>query len=173
LPVVWLPELGRIRIGASAILEVHAIPADEQGRPEARRLTALRDALASTSSATGIGLAATDGGQLSAWTPLQRDSVGAVLDPDDLASRLTTMLSVLAGFAATGSAEVGFATGITTSITLAEGRVSDLPRQTTRSRTSMSPVRVPAMDVLPSHRIAVNARGIGEELAARILLDFR
>jgi hypothetical protein len=173
LPVVWLPELGRTRIGASAILEVHAIPAGEHGRPEARRLAALGDELASTSSATGIGLAVTDGGQLSAWTPLQRDSVGAVLDPDDLASRLTTMLSVLAGFVAKGSAEVGFATGITTSITLAEGSVSDLPRQTTRSRTSMSPIRVPAADVLPSHRLAVNARGIGEELAARILLAFR
>ena len=173
LPVVWLPELGRTRIGASAILELHAIPADEHGRPEARRLAALRDELASTSSATGIGLAVTDSGQLSAWTPLQHDSVGAVLDPGDLASRLASMLSLLAGFAAGGTAEVGFAAGVTTSITLAEGSVTDLPRLTTRSRTSMSPIRVPATDVLPSHRLAVNARGIGEELAARILLAFR
>jgi hypothetical protein len=37
----------------------------------------------------------------------------------------------------------------------------------------MSPIRVPAQDVLPFSRLAISPRDIGEELAARILLAFR
>jgi hypothetical protein len=124
-------------------------------------------------SATGSGLAVTPSGQRSAWIPLPRDLVGAVLDPDDLASKLTTLLSALAAIATAGPPEIGFATGIITSITLAEGRLASLPRVTKRSRTSMSPIRVPAQDVLPFYRLAISPRDIGEELAARILLAFR
>lgn len=194
LAAVWLPDIGRVRIAGSAMLEVHVVPVDDSGRLEARRLAALADELAVigrtaqlfaadedltisepaiVTSATGAGLAVILSGQRSAWIPLPRDPVGAVLDPDDLASRLTTLLSVLAGIGTAGPPEVGFATGVITSITLAEGRVADLPRLTKRSRTSMSPIRVPAQDVLPFHRLAINSRDIGEELAARILLAFR
>jgi hypothetical protein len=136
-------------IASSAVLEVHVIPVDDSGRLEVRRLASLGDELADTgrmvrlfaadedlttsergivTSATGSGLAVTLSGQRSAWIPLPRDRAGAVLDPDDLASRLTTLLSVLARIAAAGPPEVGFATGVTTSITLAEGRVADMPR---------------------------------------------
>jgi hypothetical protein len=194
LPAVWLPDVGRVRIASSAVLEVHVIPVDDSGRLEARRLATLGLELADTgrmarlfaagedlttselgivTSATGSGLAVTLSGQRSAWIPLPRDRVGAVLDSDDLVSRLTTLLSVLARIASAGSSEVGFATGVTTSITLAEGRVADLPRVMKRSRTSMSPIRVPAQEVLPFHRLVVDPRDIGEELAARILLAFR
>jgi len=194
LPAVWLPDVGRVRIASSAVLEVHVIPVDDGGRLEVRRLAILGDELADAgrmarlfaagedlttsepgivSSATGTGLAVTLSGQRSAWIPLPRDLVGAVLDPDDLASRLTALLSVLARIATAGPPEVGFATGVTTSITLAEGRVADLPRVMKRSRTSMSPIRVPAQDVVPFHRLAVNPRDIAEELTARILLAFR
>jgi hypothetical protein len=194
LPAVWLPDVGRVRIASSAVLEVHVVPMGDSGRLEARRLISLGDELAAfgrtaqlftaeedlatrepavVASATGSGLAVTLSGQRSGWIPLPRDLVGAVLDPDDLASKLTTLLSVLASIATAGPPEVGFATGIITSITLAEGRVASLPRVAKRSRTSMSPIRVPAQDVLPFSRLAISPRDIGEELAARILLAFR
>jgi hypothetical protein len=194
LPAVWLPDVGRVRIASSAVLEVHVVPVGDSGRLEARRLISLGDELAAfgrtaqlftaeedlatrepavVASATGSGLAVTLSGQRSGWIPLPRDLVGAVLDPDDLASKLTTLLSVLASIATAGPPEVGFATGIITSITLAEGRVASLPRVAKRSRTSMSPIRVPAQDVLPFSRLAISPRDIGEELAARILLAFR
>lgn len=194
LPTVWLPDIGHVRIASSAVLEVHVVPVDGNGRLEARRLATLSDELAVigrtaqlfaadedltisepaiVTSATGAGLAVALSGQRSAWIPLPRDPIGAVLDPDDLASRLTTMMSVLADIGTAGPPKVGLATGVSTSITLSEGRVADLPRLTKRSRTSMSPIRVPAQDVLPFHRLATNSRGISEELAARILLAFR
>ena len=45
----------------------------------------------------GAGLAVTRAGQRSAWLPLPRDGLGAVLDPADVRDRLTTLLSALVG----------------------------------------------------------------------------
>ena len=194
LPAMWLPELGALGTRGSAILEIHLVPVERGTLTEARRLLALRDELATlgweeglfgpaervsagepatVASVTGKGLAVTGGGQRSAWQPLPKDTLGAVLEPVDVLARLTALMSVLVRIRMPGSAEAGLATGVTPSIMVSEGRVSDLPRRLARQRTSMSPVRVPAAEALPYARIVSNPHDVAEELCARLFLAFR
>jgi nucleoside phosphorylase len=194
LPTVWLPDLGPPRAAASAILELHLIPV-EVGLPlQARRLAALADELtalgragklfepaddllrgdpATVISAAGTGLAVTRSGQRSAWQPLPKDTIGAILDPADVASRLAAMLHLLAQIAIGEPAEAGLAVGVIPAIPVAEGRIADLPRTIRRQRTSMSAVRVPAVDALPCACLVSQSHDIAEELAARLLVAFR
>jgi nucleoside phosphorylase len=194
LPTVWLSELAPGRNTASAILELHLVPADQTVRLEVRRLAALKNELATlgrreslfdyteglstgdpavVTSAAGSGLAVTRGCQRSAWQPLPKDGLGAVLDPADVFERLKALLGVLLQIDVPSLVEMGCAVGITQSILLSEGRVSDLPRRTARLRTSMAPVRVPADDVVRSVHITADAGEVAEELCARLTQVFR
>jgi len=194
LPATWLPDLGAPRAAGSASLEVHLIPAGQDAAPQARRLTALRAELAAlgrvehlfasdeeltssdpatVGSARGNGLAVTATGQRSAWQALPRDTLGAVLDPADLTRRLAALLRVIVRIQAPVPVEAGLAVGITPSIPVSEGLMSDLPRRTLRKRTSMARVRVPARDVLRFARIAACPGDVADELSARLLLAIR
>jgi nucleoside phosphorylase len=195
LPMLWLPQFGSSLVAASAILELSLVPAQPSVLLEARRLAALTDELkalgravnmfgpapnlsshgdpAAVISADGTGLAVTRSGQRSAWKPLPKDTLGAVLDPADTAGHLAALLSVLLRIEVPSPAEAGLAVGVTPSIPVSEGRVSDLPRKAARLRTSMSPVRVLAADVLPFACITARPGDVAEELCARLFLAFR
>lgn len=194
LPTSWLPELAPARTRASAFLELHLMPASQSAPLEARRLAALRRELselgrtrnlfdpgeglsasdpATVVSAAGNGLAVTRSGQRSAWMPLPKDTWGAVLDPADVVGRLADLLSALLRIQLPSPAEAGLAVGITSSILLSEGDVPGLPRTSTRQRTSMTPVRVPAADVLSFADVTASPRNVAAELSARLLLAFR
>lgn len=194
LPTMWLPDLGSRRTATSAILELHLVPFHQEGPLEARRLAALQAELialgraaglfepaenlsgsdpATVMSAAGSGLAVTRSGQLSAWKPLPGDALGAVLDPADAAGRLADLLQMLVSLRTPHPAEAGLAVGVTPSVMLSEGHVSDLPRLAGRQRTSMSPVRVPAADVLSLTSIVASPHDVAEELSARLLQAFR
>jgi nucleoside phosphorylase len=194
LPVRWLAALGPVRLGAAAVLELHLVPAGPGAPLEARRLAALGTELSALGRAEGMfestqesmaaeavlvtsrdgaGLAVTRAGQRSAWLPLPRDGLGAVLDPADVRDRLTTLLSALVGIDLPDPAQASLAPGITTTVLLAEGQVTALPRQGSRQRTSMAAVRVPAADTLPYAAITAVPAGVAEELTARLILAFR
>jgi hypothetical protein len=119
------------------------------------------------------GLAVTRRGERCGWQPLPRDSLGSVLDEEDLTSRLAVLLTVLSAIGVPPPRQAAVAAGVTPSVLLAEGRVSDMPRTATRGRTSLTPVRVPAADALPWAQVAARPADVAAELAARLLSAFR
>ena len=68
--------------------------------------------------------------------------------------------------------EAGLAVAVVPAVPLAEGRAADLPR-TTRGRTSLLPLLVPAADALPWSHITRRPTDAAAELSARLLLAFR
>ena len=110
LAALWPPDLGVARARGLAAVEL-CIPPTRPGTPlEARRLAALSGELAALGRATGLfepahdvaervspaaaataggaGLAVARGGERCGWLPLPADTLGAVLDPEDLPARL-------------------------------------------------------------------------------------
>jgi nucleoside phosphorylase len=195
LVAVWSADLGGSRQRGKAIVELCLIPAEPVAALEARRLAALPAELTALGAAAGVfppgrevsqrcdrsavadaggvGLAITRDGERCGWQELPRDTRGSVLDQDDLAAQLAALITALTGIDAPCPWEAGLAVGVTPSVLLAEGRVADLPRTSTRGRTSLTPLRVPAADVLPWARIAADPAVVAAELAARLLLAFR
>jgi hypothetical protein len=129
-----------------------------------------RAAIAATARA---GFAITRRDERCGWQPLARDSLGSVLDEEDLTSRLTALLTVLSTIGLPPPRQAAVAVGVTPSVMLAEGRVDDMPRTATRGRTSLTPLRVPAADVLPWEQLAACPADVAAELAARLLSAFR
>lgn len=195
LPVGWLPDFGPPRTTGSSLLELHLVSADPLATTvETRRLAGIKDQLAALGraeklftlteglsatdpatvfTAAGSGLAVTHDGQRSAWQPLPKDSLGAVIDTEDVVGRLTALLNALVRIDAPTPVRAGLAVGISGNGILSEGRVADLPRKTARLRTSTAPLRVQPGDTLPYARVTDNPHDVAEELAARLLLAFR
>jgi nucleoside phosphorylase len=195
LPAIWLPDLGVPSQRGKTIVELCLLPAGPIAPLEARQLAALpaelttlgRAAAVFTSDqdvsetcntsavadAAGAGLAITRNGERCGWKKLPQDLLGSVLDQEDLTARLAALLSALTGLDAPCPQEAGVAVAVTPSVLLAEGRVADLPRTSARGRTSLTPLRVPAADVLPWARIAADPADVSAELSARLLLAFR
>ncbi|MGK5552715.1 hypothetical protein ACSNOI_13970 [Actinomadura kijaniata] len=190
----WLFDLGLVDSRSPAVLELHLIPAGEGQRVRTLRLTSLSDELkvlgrktglfgtneelrtkepATVISASGAGLGVTRDGQRSAWQPLPKDAMGAVLDPADLVDRLTDLLSALIAIDLPAPAEVGFAIGVTHPYTVAEGRVTDIPRPQANNRKSALPVRVPADDGVVFSFLVSDPKDIADELCLRLLQAFR
>jgi nucleoside phosphorylase len=197
LPVTWRRDLDAGWNAVSGVLELHVVPVDQQARLEMRRLATLGEELAmlgrsqglfgaaeevqcvaagavATAVTKGSGLAVTRGGQRSTWQPLPHDMLGAVLDADDLVERLTTMLALLIELNAPEPAEVGLAVAIDPATMVSEGRVADMPRSRAHIAISLpTSVQVRADDALRFDRLTADAAGIGEEMAARLLAQFR
>jgi nucleoside phosphorylase len=196
LPAVWPRDLGVPPPRGAAVLELCLLPVAPGPSLMMRNLAALpaelttrgRDAnvfgpaeevseasapaaVAATAQA-GFGVTRRD--ERCGWQPLPQDSLGSVLDEEDLTSRLAALLTVLAAIGVASPREAAVAVGVTTTrVMLAEGRVDDMPRTTSRGRTSLSPVRVPAADAVPWEQIAACPADVAAELAARLLVAFR
>jgi hypothetical protein len=106
------------------------------------------------------------------WQPLPRDSLGSVLDEEDLTSRLAALLTVLSTINVPPPRQAAVAVGVTPSVMLAEGRVDDMPR-TSRGRTSLTPLRIAAADAVPWEQLAGTPADVAAELAGRLLAAFR
>jgi hypothetical protein len=175
-----------------AILELCLLPAEPVPPLEAKRLAVLPAELAglgrafapalealqgdnpaAIAAAAGAGLAITRDGDRCGWQPLPQDTVGSVLDEEDIAARLAGLLGALTAIDAPRPREAGLAVAVSSSVLLAEGRVADLPRTSARGRTSLTPVQVPATDALPWSRISACPADVAAELSARLLLAFR
>jgi nucleoside phosphorylase len=195
LPPVWPRDLGVPRPRGTATLELCLLPAVPGPPVATRRLAALPAQLAALGRAANVfaaaeevseasgraaiaataraGFAITRRDERCGWQPLARDSLGSVLDEEDLTSRLTALLTVLSTIGLPPPRQAAVAVGVTPSVMLAEGRVDDMPRTATRGRTSLTPLRVPAADVLPWEQLAACPADVAAELAARLLSAFR
>jgi hypothetical protein len=195
LPSIWPSDLGVPRQRGTAIVQLCLLPAEPMAPLEARRLAELPAELTSLGRSVGVfssdqevsercdtsavaggpeaGLAVTRNGERCGWQKLPQDELGSVLDQEDLTARLAALLGALTTLDVPGPREAGVAVAVTPSVLLAEGSVADLPRASIRGRTSMTPLQVPAADVLPWARIATDPAHVSAELATRLLLAFR
>jgi nucleoside phosphorylase len=193
-PAVWPRDLGVPPPRGAAILELCVLPVVPGAPLTMRRLAALpaeltalgRDANlfapddevsqasgpAAIAATAQAGFGVTRRHERCGWQPLPRDSLGSVLDDEDLTCRLATLLTVLAAIDVPPPRQAAVAAGVTPSVLLAEGRVGDMPR-TSRGRTSQTPLRIPAADAVPWEQIAGAPADVAAELAARLLAAFR
>jgi hypothetical protein len=163
----------------AGVLELHLVPVDEVDRLQMRRLEALPGELAalgrkerlftvaegldcrsSTTSAWArtnhdspvAGIALTRSGSRSAWTRLP-SQIGPVPDRHDIVHRIDMLLRVLMGADAPLPRRFAPAVGV-------------------RSRKWMS-VRVPVDESIPARLVVDDSTEVVEELAARLLAQFR
>jgi hypothetical protein len=80
------------------------------------------------------GLCISRNGQVSGWVALPRDSLGSVLNPDDLRARMQALLEKLCGVGIRRPQRVAFAVAVEPADMLTSGQASDASH---RSRASM------------------------------------
>lgn len=192
---LWPRDLGVPLPRDAAILEVCLLPAVSGSPLERRRLAVLpaelashgraghlfapaeqvsetsgRGAVAATAQA---GLAVTRRNERCGWQALPTDSLGAVLDEEDLTSRLAALVTMLSTIDVPPPPRAAAAVGVTPTVMLAEGRVGDMPRTTHRGRTTQTLLRVPAAAFLPWPQIAGHSADVAAELAGDLLSALR
>ncbi|MFG3248883.1 hypothetical protein [Streptomyces sp. NPDC048187] len=191
LRVTWLSGLVPPRTAARTAVEMHLVPHPPLERPPATRLKTLREALVAAgrearlftqdeevrddgdpgvaAGASGAGLAVTRTGQRSAWTGLPRNEWGAVLNRDDLATRLRGLLDALLRVPAPGAEQCGIALGVETGgLVVSTGPV----HAEARPRRTAGPLRLPADKVLSRQELASRGSAVVDELVERLLLAF-
>jgi nucleoside phosphorylase len=195
LPAIWPRDLGVPLPRRAALLELCLLPVVSGPPLKIRSLAALSAQLAALGRAANVfapaeevaersdqaavaataqaGFGITRRDERCGWQPLPQDSLGSVLDEEDLTSRLTALLTVLSTIGVPSPRQAAAAVGVTPNILLAEGRVDDMPRTASRGRTSLTPLRVPAADAVPWEQIAACPADVAAELAARLLEAFR
>lgn len=195
LPAVWPRDLGVPPSRGAAILELCLLPVEPGPPLMMRDLAALPAELAvrgrdvnvfgsadTVSESAGhaavaataqAGLGVTRRHERCGWQPLPQDSLGAVLDEEDLTSRLAALLTALSTVRLPSPRQVALAVGVTPGVMLAEGRVDDMPRTGSRGRTSLTPLRIPAEDAVSWKQLTDGPADVAAELAARLLAAFR
>ena len=195
LPAIWPRDLGVPSPRGAAILELcvrpaepgppltmrglAAVPAELTGLGRAANVFAAAEEVSETpgeaavSATAQAGFGVTMRGERCGWQPLPQDSLGAVLDEEDLTSRLAALLTVLSTIGVPPPRQAALAVGVTPSVLLAEGQVDDMPRTTSRGRTSMTPLHLLAADAVPWEQVAGCPADVAAELAARLLAAFR
>ncbi len=202
--VDWvMTERPRQHLAVGPTLELHLIPLGVSSRLPATRLEAApeqlarvgrehvlfsagdaldlhaneSEAVASRASGRGVdaaGLAVRSSQGVSAWEELRRDSLGAILDRSDVASRLARLLRIGSEVLTPQASRVGIAVGVGPTQSLSEGNVRDLGR---RSSSTMDMrdrlIRVEAEESVPASALRHAADEIAAELAARLMMRFR
>jgi hypothetical protein len=115
---------------------------------------------------TGVtGLRVAADGQVSIWASLPADTMGSVVDPDDLSIQLADLLRMVGSLNLIDRETVAIAVGIDNISMLSAGRVTELPRsQATFLSTSHEPVHLP-----PDELVSIAALHTGAIEAARPL----
>jgi hypothetical protein len=113
---------------------------------------------------------------VSVWTELEGDTLGHIVEAADLTERMSRMLRLAAELVPPDS-EVALAAGLGPTDWIVEGRVSELGHRTQASLGSSfgRPALARAMpeDSVPAATLQSASEEIGEELAARVLRQFR
>ncbi len=187
----------------AAILECHALPLATPRLPAAsldtladrlaelgrlHRLFRTEQALQATSDPEGVavtganrrqpraGLAVRRSRTVSVWAELEGDMLGHIVEAADLAERIAGMLR-LAAEVVPADSDVALAAGLGPTDQIVEGRVSDLGRRTQADLGSgfgrQAPARAAPEDSVPAATLRSASQEIGEELAARVLRQFR
>jgi hypothetical protein len=201
LAVAWRASLLNDRWGAqrAAMLEVHVVPdsgdplpasqlrrvastlaplgrshglfAETEGVTPRSDLTAVAE---TTDGLAGSGVAVLRSGQCSAWLPLPKAKIGYILDENDVRSRVTKLLTLLAELDIPHPPHVVPSIGIEPATLVWEGSVTD----TNRSSVQMSPhqrdqIRLPADERLRWDDVVRHPDAVAEELTIRLLQIFR
>ena len=108
------------------------------------------------------------------WTTLPRDTLGTIIDRDDIATRVEGLIRNVSE-AAVPHAEVAIAVSLGPLDFTSEGSSGDLGRRTSASMgiTSGEFARVPAEDSVPYDALPQGAPEIAAELTARLLHVYR
>jgi hypothetical protein len=187
----------------AAILECHALPLAAPRLPAAsldtladrlaelgrlHRLFLTEQALQPTHDPEGVAVTGTNRRQpragvtlrrnraVGVWTELDRDILGYIVEASDLAERLAGMLRLAADLLPVDS-DVALAAGLGPIDQIVEGRVSDLGRRNQATLGSgfgrQRLARAEPEDSVPAATLRSASEEIGQELAARVLRQFR
>jgi hypothetical protein len=189
-------------ISYAAILECHALPllaprlpaasldtlADRLGElGRLHRLFRTEQALQAASDPESVAVSGANRRQpraslvvrrsraVSVWAELERDTLGHIVEAADLTQRIASMLRLAAEFVPHES-DVALAAGLGPTDQVVEGRVSDLGRRNQASfglggRQALA--RAEPEDSVPAATLGSASAEIGQELAARVLRQFR
>lgn len=118
------------------------------------------------------GLAVQRGGSVSVWQELERDALGAILDPEQTAQTLSSWLRLLHRLGVLRSADTALALQLTDPSMVVIGSRSDLGRRSSASLglSSGSSIRVEARDSIPTAALDHGATEVAKELSTRLLL---
>lgn len=112
------------------------------------------------SAVTGLRVAAD--GQVSIWASLPADTMGAVVDADDLTRQIGELLRMIGSLNILDGERIVVAVGIDNIGMLSSGRIADLPRSRASSLSMTNqPVHLP-----PDESVSIAALGVGAAEAA-------
>ncbi len=188
---------GSGRIAAATILEFHAVPLDalpllvseltgpmpgalaRRGRDmglfgDAEAVEPDSDQGAAWASGRSSGIRVQRTRATALWRELPRDSLGAIIDPVDLASRLGMMIR-MAAQSVPGELPAATAVGLSGISMAVLGSVSDLGRRQSISigMATKDWVRAGPEDAVDGAALAAAADEIARELAARLIQAYR
>lgn len=113
---------------------------------------------------------------VSVWTELEHDMLGHIMEARDLAERIARMLRLAAELVPADS-DVALAAGLGPTAQIVEGPVSDLGRRSQAMFGSafgrQTPARAEPEDSVPAAALRPGSQEVGQELAARLLRQFR
>jgi hypothetical protein len=113
---------------------------------------------------------------VSVWGELERDMLGHIVEAADLAGRIAGMLR-LAAEVVPADCDVALAASLGPTDQIVEGQVSDLGRRTQATLGSgfgrQTSARAEPEDSVPAAALRSASQEIGQELAARVLRQFR
>ena len=172
------------RITATAIAEMpkrlarvgreHGLFADDQALAGA-----VAEEVASSSSKPDrdtpiAGMRVLANGAVSVWQEMASDSLGVILDPDDVAPRLARMLRLAADLLPQ-SGHVAVAVGLFNLWQVTEGSIADLGHRSsgTFPLRHDQPALVEPRDLVPAGALRSGAVEIARELATRLVFRFR
>ncbi|BBH69391.1 hypothetical protein ACTI_60760 [Actinoplanes sp. OR16] len=195
LDVAWRSAITRRRQSfESPALELHLVPIDPAPHIEVRRLAALAEELAahlparvpvetdvddqgaravSSDSTSGPhGLFVGRHGQRSAWEPLPKDSMGAVLDETWLLDHLAASIITLITLSPRSAARYAPALAVMPADMLTVGRLDRMPRSHGSGFLMRAKLEVPPEESVPADDLGDLASDVAAELAARLLMAF-
>jgi hypothetical protein len=118
------------------------------------------------------GLAVTRSGQRSAWAPLPRGPIGALLDPDHLVEQLTRMLGALTALDLPHGDLVVPAIGLDPAAMISYGKAS-APSNRAYFGNQIDHVHVAPDEAIEYAAVATRAGEVAAELVARLVADHR
>jgi hypothetical protein len=121
------------------------------------------------------GLTVTRDGYRAAWSSLPHDVLGSILDRHDLVQRLNMLLRILVLVEGPLPTRFAPAVGISSASSVAEGAITQMPRTSgvVHMHLRGEHIRVPAEESVPARLLVDDAAEVVEELAARLLAEFR
>ncbi|MCZ7424116.1 5'-methylthioadenosine/S-adenosylhomocysteine nucleosidase [Micromonospora sp. WMMA1949] len=196
LEVAWRSRITRSTLSFEpSTLEVHLVPATQAPYIEVRRLASLADELATHLPARvavetdvddrGARAVSTDhragpeglflgrNGQRSAWKPLPRDTMGALLDESWLTDHLAALITTLIRFSLPHAARYAPALAVSPANMVTIGRADQLSRTQASGFLIRDKLEVPPEESVPADDLDSLASEVAAELTARLLLAFR